>query len=47
LYSNRPWGRLNFAILEAAYTGWPDRLHVIDVDGRVAYKSRPGPFGLA
>ena len=31
---------------EAAYTGWPDRLYVIDRDGRVAYKSRPGPFGF-
>ena len=31
---------------EKAYTGWPDRLYVIDRDGRVAYKSRPGPFGF-
>ena len=31
---------------EAAYTGWPDRLYVIDRDGRVAYKSQPGPFGF-
>ena len=31
---------------EAAYTGWPDRLYLIDRDGRVAYKSRPGPFGF-
>lgn len=31
---------------EAAYTGWPDRLYVIDRDGRVAYKSAPGPFGF-
>ena len=31
---------------EAAYTGWPDRLYVIDRDGRVAYKSEPGPFGF-
>jgi len=31
---------------EAAYTGWPDRLYVIDRAGRVAYKSRPGPFGF-
>jgi Iodothyronine deiodinase len=29
-----------------AYTGWPDRLYVIDRDSRVAYKSRPGPFGF-
>jgi len=31
---------------EAAYTGWPDRLYVIDRDGRVAFKSAPGPFGF-
>jgi hypothetical protein len=31
---------------EAAYTAWPDRLYVIDRDGRVSYKSRPGPYGF-
>jgi hypothetical protein len=31
---------------ERAYTGWPDRLYLIDRDGKVAYKSRPGPFGF-
>jgi hypothetical protein len=31
---------------ELAYTGWPDRLYVIDRDGRVMYKSKPGPFGF-
>lgn len=31
---------------ERAYTGWPDRLYVVDRDGRVAFKSRPGPFGF-
>jgi len=31
---------------EAAYTAWPDRLYVIDREGRVAYKSKPGPFGF-
>lgn len=31
---------------ERSYTAWPDRLYVIDRDGRVAYKSRPGPFGF-
>ena len=31
---------------ERAYTGWPDRLYVIDREGRVAYKSRPGPYGF-
>jgi type I thyroxine 5'-deiodinase len=31
---------------ESAYTGWPDRLYLIDRDGRIAYKSGPGPFGF-
>jgi len=33
-------------MVEKAYTGWPDRLYLIDREGRVAYKSRPGPFGF-
>ena len=31
---------------DAAYSGWPDRLYVVDRDGRIAYKSNPGPFGF-
>jgi Iodothyronine deiodinase len=31
---------------ETAYTAWPDRLFLIDGNGRVAYKSPPGPFGF-
>ena len=31
---------------EQAYTGWPDRLYLIDTSGRVAYKSKPGPCGF-
>ena len=31
---------------ERAYTGWPDRLYIIDAAGRVAYKSAAGPFGF-
>lgn len=31
---------------EQAYTGWPDRIYLIDKNGRVVYKSRPGPFGF-
>ena len=31
---------------DTKYTGWPERLYLIDRDGRVAYKSRPGPFGF-
>jgi type I thyroxine 5'-deiodinase len=32
--------------VEAAYTGWPDRLYLVDRGGRVLYKSKPGPFGF-
>jgi type I thyroxine 5'-deiodinase len=31
---------------EKAYTGWPDRLYLIDRDGKIVYKSKPGPFGF-
>jgi type I thyroxine 5'-deiodinase len=31
---------------EQAYTGWPDRLYLIDQSGHIAYKSKPGPFGF-
>ena len=31
---------------EAAYTAWPDRLYVIDTQGRITFKSKPGPFGF-
>jgi hypothetical protein len=31
---------------EQAYTGWPDRLYLIDTNGHVVYKSKPGPFGF-
>lgn len=32
--------------VEQLYTGWPDRLYVIDREGRVSYKSAAGPFGF-
>lgn len=32
--------------VEAAYTGWPDRLYLIAPGGKVLYKSKPGPFGF-
>ena len=32
--------------VERLYTGWPDRLYLIDREGRIAYKSAPGPFGF-
>jgi hypothetical protein len=31
---------------DTAYSGWPDRLYLIDREGRIAYKSKPGPFGF-
>ncbi len=30
----------------SAYGGWPDRLYLIDRDGRVAYQGEEGPFGF-
>ena len=32
---------------EQAYTGWPDRIYLVDQSGHVAYKSKPGPFGFS
>jgi hypothetical protein len=32
--------------VERAYTGWPDRLYVIDPAGNIAHKSKAGPFGF-
>ena len=31
---------------QKAYAGWPDRLYVIDKDGKVAFKGSPGPRGF-
>ena len=33
-------------VVEKQYTGWPDRLFLIDRNGKVVYKSAPGPFGF-
>jgi type I thyroxine 5'-deiodinase len=32
--------------VEAAYSGWPDRLYIIGADGKIAYKGQPGPRGF-
>ncbi len=32
---------------ERAYTGWPDRLYLVGTDGRIRYKSAPGPYGFS
>lgn len=31
---------------EDAFAAWPERLYVIGVDGRIAYKGNKGPFGF-
>ena len=31
---------------ERAYTGWPDRIYLLDRDGHVVLKTKPGPFGF-
>lgn len=28
------------------YAGWPDRLYVVGVDGKIAYQGGPGPGGF-
>ncbi len=32
--------------VEAAYTGWPDRLYLIGSDGKIEFKTTAGPFGF-
>jgi len=32
--------------VEQDYTAWPDRLYLIGRDGRIRFKSEPGPFGF-
>ena len=41
-----PVGHDHAYTVERLYTGWPDRLYLIGKDGRVRYKSAPGPFGF-
>jgi hypothetical protein len=33
-------------VVEKQYTGWPDRMYLIDTAGKIVYKSEPGPFGF-
>jgi hypothetical protein len=30
---------------EKLYSGWPERLYILDEGGRIVYKGEPGPFG--
>jgi type I thyroxine 5'-deiodinase len=32
--------------VEKQYTGWPDRIYLIDSAGIIRFKSKPGPFGF-
>jgi len=32
--------------VEAAYAAWPDRLYIVDKEGKIAYKGGPGPRGF-
>lgn len=32
--------------VEQAYRGWPDRMCIVDLDGKVAYYGKRGPFGF-
>jgi hypothetical protein len=32
--------------LEGIFAAWPDRIYVLDRDGKVTYKGKPGPFGF-
>ena len=31
---------------ESTYTAWPERIYLVDASGRIAYKSKPGPYGF-
>ncbi len=28
-----------------AYAGWPERFYIVDENGTIVYKGKPGPFG--
>lgn len=32
--------------MNAAYAGWPERLVIVDVEGKIAYTGAPGPWGF-
>ena len=32
--------------VESVYNGWPDRIYIVDQEGRIAHKGNPGPGGF-
>jgi hypothetical protein len=32
--------------VQKAYSGWPDRIFIVDVEGKIAYRGAPGPRGF-
>jgi len=32
--------------VDFVYAGWPERMYVVETDGRIAYKGETGPFGF-
>ena len=32
--------------VSVAYAAWPDRLYLVDLEGRIAYHGGRGPFGF-
>ena len=32
--------------VEKAYAGWPDRIYILDQDGKIVHKGEPGPRGF-
>ncbi len=33
--------------VDELYAAWPERLYVVDTEGRIAYRGGRGPFGFA
>ena len=33
--------------VERHYAAWPDRIYVLDADGKIGYKGGPGPRGFS
>jgi hypothetical protein len=31
---------------DKAFAGWPERIYILGVGGRIEYKAEPGPFGF-